>query len=150
RRLRRPMKDAVRAAFLGAREERSPDVVIADPRLNRLFLGECRARGLSQAVVDLNLCLLSLRKAGGLEDIRSKRVTVRNQANYRFASEIAIRFLERRDQVTLDRILCDPVRAVDFDKVAAEIAPGFSSFEYRWAALNLRKTRKLRPELLGR
>src|SRR5436309_2088179 len=102
------MRDEVRAAFLASRAERSPDVVIADPHLNRQFLHECRARGLSNANVDLNLCLLNMRKTSALQGIKSKRMSVRDQADYRFASEIAIRFLERRDQVSLDRILCDP------------------------------------------
>jgi excinuclease UvrABC nuclease subunit len=31
-----------------------------------------------------------------------------------------------------------------------KLAPGFSSFEYRWAALGLRKRRRLRPEMLVR
>lgn len=31
-----------------------------------------------------------------------------------------------------------------------EIAPGFSPLQYRWAALNLRKAKKLSPEILGR
>jgi hypothetical protein len=100
--------------------------------------------------VALNLCLLSLRKTSGLQGIKSKRVSVGSQEDYRFASEVAVRFLERRDQVSLDRILCDPSRAAEFDKLAAGIAPQFSPFQYRWAALNLRKRRRLRPELLSK
>lgn len=124
--------------------------MVADPHLNRRFLRECRSRGLSEADVDLNLCLLNLRKTGDLQGIQSMRMTVRGQADYRFASEIAIRFLERRDQVSLDQILSDPARAAEFDHVADEIAPGFLPFQYRWAALNLRKRKSLQPELLSK
>ena len=144
------MKNTVREAFLRMRNGHSPDVVIADPHLNERFIRECCARGLSASATELNFCLMNLRKTGNLHGIKSKRVSVNDQAEYRFASEIAIRFLERRDQITLDRILCDPVRAAEFDTNAAKIAPGFSSFQYRWAALNLRKRRKLQPELLGK
>jgi hypothetical protein len=77
-------------------------------------------------------------------------VSVANQDDYSFASEIAVRFLERRDQVSLDSVLCDPNRAAQFDEVASRLAPGFSSFQYRWAALNLRKRRRLRPEILAK
>lgn len=110
----------------------APDVVIADPDLNRRFLSACQTRGLSDAALALNLCLLRLRKTGNLEGIRSKRIAVPDQEDFRFASEIAVRFLERRDQVSLDHILCDPTRAVQFDEIAARIAPGFSSFQCRW------------------
>ncbi len=144
------MKETVREAFLAVRGERSPDVVVADPDLNQQFLRECQARGLVARAVALNQCLLNLRKGKDLPGLKSKRVILKNQDAYRFASEIAVRFLERRDQVTLDEVLCDPIRAAEFDTIAADLAPGFTSFQYRWAALNLRKRKALRPELLGR
>jgi hypothetical protein len=144
------MRQIVRDAFLAVRDERSPDVVVADPDLNQQFLRECQNRGLSASPEVLNNCLLNLRKSGDLPDIKSKQASVRDQEDYRFASEIAVRFLERRDHVSLDQVLCDPVRARELGEIAARLAPGFSAFEYRWAALNLRKTKRLRPELLGR
>ncbi len=102
------------------------------------------------ALNQANHCLHNLRKSGDLQGITSKRVTLRNQEEYRFASEIAVRFLERRDQVSLDQILCDPVRAAELVVIATELAPGFTPFQYRWAALNLRKSKRLRPELLSK
>jgi hypothetical protein len=144
------MREIVRDAFLAVRGQRSPDVVVADPELNDQFLRECRARGLTESPAVLNLTLLNLRKSSDLQGINSKRIVVRNQEDFRFASEIAVRFLERRDQVSLDQILCDPKRATEFDAIAGSLAPGFSPFEYRWAALSLRKRKRLRPELLGK
>jgi hypothetical protein len=144
------MREVVREAFLAVRGERSPDVVLADPDLNQRFLRECQNRGLLQPPAILNQCLLNLRKSSDLQGIKSKRVSLRNQEDYRFASEIAVRFLERRDQVSLDQILCDPVLATELAALAARLAPGFTPFEYRWAALNLRKRKRLRPELLGK
>jgi hypothetical protein len=144
------MKETVREAFLNVCEGRSPDLVVVDPDLNARFLSECEARGLSEAPAILNRCLLNLRKSGDLPGIRSKPVRLANQEAYRFASEIATRFLERRDQITLDQILCDPIRAAELDKIATEIAPEFTPLEYRSAALSLRKSKRLRPELLGR
>ncbi len=145
------MKTIVREAFLAVRDGYSPDVVIADPDLNRRFLEACRSRGLADSDYSLNLQLFNLRKAGDLKGLpKSKRMLVRNQDEFRFASEIAVRYLERQHRISLDRILCDPVRAREFDQVAGRIAPGYASFQYRWAALNLRKRRKLRPELLSR
>jgi site-specific DNA-methyltransferase (adenine-specific) len=82
--------------------------------------------------------------------LRSKKTTFSDQHEYTFASEIAIRFLERRDAVTLDDVICDPRQAAEFDEIAARIAPGYSAFRYRWAALSLRKNRGLEPEPIGR
>jgi site-specific DNA-methyltransferase (adenine-specific) len=43
---------------------------------------------------------------------------------------------------SLDEILCDPVLAAEFDQFARRLAPGYTTFEYRWAALRLRKEAK--------
>src|SRR5690606_9753870 len=67
---------------------------------------------------------------------------------YRHAAEIAAGFMEDKHALTLDRVLCDPVKRVEFDQIATKIAPGTSVFELRRSALNLRKSRRLRPELL--
>jgi hypothetical protein len=45
-------------------------------------------------------------------------------------------------RVSLDRILCDPSLATEFDSLAQRIAPGYSSLEYRWAAFTIRKLRR--------
>jgi site-specific DNA-methyltransferase (adenine-specific) len=145
------MKEIVRKAYLEIPHDPSPDVVVANPVLNDLFIKACRSLGLVQPAVSLNLSLLNLRKTGALTGIRrSKKVTVENQDEYVFASEMAIRHLECESKTTLDNVLCDPLLAARFDEVAARIAPGYTSFQYRWAALNLRKRQRLRPELLSR
>jgi hypothetical protein len=143
------MIQAILDAFLEVRKRRSPDVVVADPVLNQRFLAACRRRKVRLAPVTVNRELLNARKAGYLRGMRSRRLVVSNQASFRFASEVAVRFLGRRDRVSLDEILCDPKRAREFDKIAMEIAPGFTSFQYRWGALTLRKARKLRPEVVA-
>lgn len=143
------MKDAVIDAYLESCAGFSPDRVIADPELNRGFLKNCRKHNLRVPPAELNLRLLNLRKRSALP--RSKRRTsISSQGEFSFAAEIAVRCLERRHQTTLDRILCDPQLAAEFDDVAHSISPGFSSLQYRWAALRLRKLTQLKPEILGR
>lgn len=145
------MKSILRDAleFVGA--EFSPDRVIADPALNERFIAECRRRGLQEAIADLNRSLLNLRKTGGLSGrARPKRTHFEDQDAYQFASEMAVRFLERRDKISLDQIICDPEKAAEFDALARNISPGFESLQYRWAALCLRKTKRLEPELVAR
>ena len=140
---------AVKRAFLKVRASFSPDRVVVDPDLSAKFLAECRRLGCAQSPSELNTCLLNLRKSGNLRGLQSKRTSFRDQDAYLFASEIAMRFLERRDGVTLDDVICDPHRAAEFDQVAARIAPSYSPLRYRWAALYLRKNRRLNPEPLG-
>ena len=145
------MTTTIVGAFDAASEGFSTDRVVADPKFNQHFISECRQRGLQASVEDLNRALLNFRKKGGLAGRpRATRTHFRNEDDYRFAAEIAVRFLERRDGLTLDTIICDPARAAEFDRVADRIAPGYSPFRYRWAALGLRKAKKLKPELVGR
>jgi hypothetical protein len=148
--LSQSVRALVLQAFLQVRDGRSADVVIADPVLNAKFIAACGSLGAAESSGDLNHCLYNLRKSRALEDHPTVKRVCHRQADYSFASEIAARFLEQREQTTLDRIICDPVLAREFDSLAEELAPGFSSFEYRIAALSLRKTRQLKPEIVAR
>lgn len=144
------MKDKLRLAFEAASQGFAPDRVVADPELNRRFLAACRERGLSGSDATLNRALLNSRKAGGLCGLKSKRSSFPDLDQYQFAAEMVARFLERRDGLTVDDILCDPQLAEEFDSLASEISPGFSAVRYRWAALSLRKNKRLAPEILSR
>jgi len=143
------MKELIKRAFITACAGYSSDRVVADPELNKAFLAECRRLGLELPPSELNKSLLNLRKSGRLHATRARRTSFRDQSDYVFASEIAMRYLERRDNVTLDDVLCDPKLAEEFDELAARIAPGYSPLRYRWAAFSLRKNRRLRPEPLA-
>jgi predicted GIY-YIG superfamily endonuclease len=145
------MTNTLVQAFDAVSDGYSTDRVVADPEFNLRFIAECRRHDLQDAIADLNRTLLNLRKSGALAGrTRSKRTHIPDADEYRFAAEIAARFLERRDEISLDQIICDPDRAAEFDEVAQRIAPGFSPLQYRWAALGLRKAKKLEPELVGR
>lgn len=145
------MKEIVQQAFIETRKNFSADRVVADSTLNSEFIRRCKELGSSATDVELNFSLLNLRKAGLMKGLaRATITTFKDDYQYRHASEVAVHFLEKRDATNLDRIICDPIQAVEFDSIAAQIAPGFSSLQYRWAALTLRKTRVLRPELLSR
>jgi site-specific DNA-methyltransferase (adenine-specific) len=144
------VKAKIIAAFESARNGDSVDRVVADPELNALFITECRRQGVEAAEATLNRALLNLRKAGHLRGIKSRSTSLGDDDAYRFAAEMAARHMERRDGVTLDDIICDPALAAEFDRLAGSISPGYSSLQYRWAALNLRKARGLVPELLAR
>ena len=127
-------------AFGEVRDGYSVDRVIADPQLDRKFLRRCRELGLSGTDYSLNWELMNARKAKKLSHLpKTKRYTVRATDEFEYASELAVRFLERTQNVSLDKIICDPELAEEFDKNAERLAPGFSPLEYRWVAFGLRK-----------
>lgn len=144
------MKARIISAFETTRNGFSADRVVADPALDAAFVTHCRSLGLAADAATLNRALINLRKTGHLRYLKSRRTSFPDEDPYRFASEMAARFMERRDGVTLDDIICDPELASEFDRLAGSISPGFSPLEYRWAALNLRKASRLAPELLAR
>ena len=145
------MRKVVLKAFGHTREGFSPDAVIADPARDAQFLAACRDLGARGSDFELNHCLYNLRKSGSLEDFpTTRRIRTAKRDEYEFAAEIAARYLERRHKTTLDKIICDPALAKEFDALSAELAPGFTPFLYRFAALSLRKTHRLRPEVGGR
>lgn len=144
------MKSKLLAALDATSQGFSPDRIVADPDLNAAFVAECSRLGLTASAATLNRTLLNLRKRGELSGRKSRRTSLPNEDDYRFASEMAVRFLERRDGVSLDDIICDPGLAGEFKTMATRICPGATPLQYRWAALNLRKARRLEPELLAR
>jgi site-specific DNA-methyltransferase (adenine-specific) len=144
------MTEKLVAAFRRSSLGYSPDRVVADPALNKAFLKQCKRIGISGSAASLNHALLNLRKRGGMRGLGSKRSSLPRASECRFAAEMAVRFIERRDNVTLDDILCDPHLADEFDELSARLCPGYRPVEYRWAALGLRKARGLAPEILGR
>lgn len=131
-------------AFGEIREGYSVDRVIADPKLDRKFLSRCRELNVSGADYNLNWALMNERKKGNLSHLpRTKRYTVQEIDEFEYASELAVRYLQNLNEVSLDQIICDPELAEKFDKYAAKLAPGFSPLQYRWSAFGLRKAGRL-------
>jgi site-specific DNA-methyltransferase (adenine-specific) len=135
-------------AFGETRFGHSADRVIADPQLNRKFLQRCRELGLSGTDFELSWELMNARKSRELSQLpKTKRTTFKESDEFEYASELAVRFLQRtRDpSPSLDQIMCDPDLASEFDEYARRLAPGFTPLQYRWAALGLRKAGRLKP-----
>jgi hypothetical protein len=132
----------VRDAFLAIRNARgdkgSSDLYIADPNRNRLFLDKCRELGIQASDYAINKRLMYARKNGYLRGLDSVK-TVVNYEDYAFASEFAATELKYKTGASIDDILCDPELASQFDSIARRLAPGYTSFRYRWAILSIRK-----------
>lgn len=132
-------------AYRQSSEGFSTDRVLIDPQLNAAFQQACQKLGVNQPAVISNRALLRLRKAGKLSSIKSNERTSfdwKEADAYLFASEIAWRTVFDETGASLDDILCNPSLANLFDETAQRFAPGYSSLQYRWGALTLRKVAK--------
>ena len=119
----------------------SVDQLLCNPEVASEFVAGCRKVGLEGHATLWNQTLLRLRKAGKLPHSRGERsrLTFRAMDSFSFASEIAMRLLSVDYGLTLDEILCSPEYAAEFDRIAAQFAPGQRVQDYRWAALSIRK-----------
>ncbi len=107
-----------------AKDKPSTDLVVADPELDRRFLRRCRELGLAGTDYDLNWKLLNARKNSLLSEVpQAKRFSVKNPDAFEYASELAVRHLQRTKNVSLDQIICDPELAREFDEFARLLAP---------------------------
>jgi DNA modification methylase len=133
-------------AYLVAGAGFSADQMLSDPELNAAFTDQCKSNGSNAEPSQCFKKLLNLRKAGRLPRVELRRPRSLKYSDidaYSFASEIAWRCVESKmNSMSLEEILCDPIAASEFDKIATRYAPGHKSFEYRWAALRIRKRAK--------
>ncbi len=144
------LKRAVREAFREVHQGYSSDEVLLDDALNRAFLIACR-RGCPEATdAQCNWTLLNLRKAGKLSDIPTTRRRRDATDAVLPLAEIAARSVIDRTGDSIDAILCDPVQRQEFDRMIRQLDPGADPYLARKAALRLRKSRRLRPELIAR
>ena len=124
-------------AFANVNRGFSVDRVVVDPILNEDFQKECDRSSIEGSHRDRNRLLFRLRKAGlfkraGITTSKETLMPWSELSAYIFASEIAWRKIFDRFDLSLDEILCD-------DRIAAQFAPGYTPFEYRWGAMKLRK-----------
>jgi hypothetical protein len=148
----RKYEKAVIQAYGLVRQGYSSDRVLADPQINAAYIKACRDLGLDDDTFHLNLALIGLRKHNKLK-AKSLRSRVPDLWRYAVASEIAARAIFYQYGASVDTLLAHPKLAREFDALAGSITPGFSSFQYRWAALNVRKKGanvKLTPKELER
>ncbi|MCH2201976.1 MAG: GIY-YIG nuclease family protein [Fuerstiella sp.] len=144
RRLFDILNEAVATAFKKTHEGWAVDRVLADPQLQSAFYEECTRLGLPLSQHDACLRLLKLRKKGGaLKGSRRYSVSGEECEPYLYASEIAWATIRQEyPHLSLEEILSNPVHAAELDVLADQFAPGFTSLDYRWGALRLRKSVK--------
>ncbi len=93
--------------------------------------------------------LVKLRKSDKLRRKNAQRERS-DLSDYLVAAEIASRYLHDAYGVSPDQWACRSELLHEFDKMGLSIAKGDDAYLLRKAALKLRKSRALRPELLQR
>jgi hypothetical protein len=137
----REITKGIVAAYQAVHDGCSLDRLLTDPDLNNAFIDACAKNGLPGGPTQWNLALLRVRKAGKLPrgEKRLPEVAFDQMDKYSFASEIAVQQLSAELGATLDDILCSPHLGARFDEIAQAYSPGFTPFQYRWAAITVRK-----------
>ncbi len=143
------VKSVVNEAFATTHDGWSSDEVILRDDLNASFIAACESELPAIDASVLNWTLLNLRKAGKLTAKSTKRTATRVEPVSHIA-EIVSRSLQDKHKVSSDRLMCDPQMRAEFDELAASIAPDVDLYSVRKAAFKLRKTRRLKPELITR
>jgi hypothetical protein len=140
--------DAFRAIRNARKDRGSSELYIADRERNVQFLAKCRELGIQASEFAINKRLMYARKNNYLPNLNSVKTSI-DYEEYAFASEFAATELKYRTGASIDDLLCDPGLASEFDSIASKLSPGFTSFEYRWAILSIRKAgrhSKLKPD----
>jgi len=144
--------DAIRTAFANASDGWSVDELLLRDELRDAFVTACR----EQTTVESSLVerdfferLLHLRKSGKLGVKATKRANT-DSDQWLPVAEIASRTMVDRFDVNIDQWLVAPKLLAEFDTIADKIVPDCDRYEVRKAAMKLRKSRRLQPELLAR
>ena len=140
-------ENKVIAAYLASAGDHSVDYLLCDPELSAAFVQANRDSGNDGNEVLWLTTLLKLRKSKKLPSSKARsgngskrrRISFAQMDEYSYASEIAMQLLSVDFGQTIDRLLSKKSSASQFDQLAGQLAPGFTPFEYRWAALAIRK-----------
>lgn len=127
----------------------SSDEVILNDDLNQAFVDQCQKRLPQVNASTLNWRLINLRKAGKLK-VRATKSNRTSVVDVAHIAEIAARTLHDRYSVSTDQIMTQTQRRAEFNQIAKSIAPDVDLYRVRKSAFQLRKARKLRPELITR
>jgi len=141
-------------AFKSTHQGYSSDEVILNEGLNDSFVKACQSQLATTEIpeaseFDLNWRLMNLRKAGKLnvKSTRSNRTSIVDVAH---VAEIAAREMHDRHSISSDQVMADPTYRAEFNTIIKSIDSTVDLYTARKAAFQLRKTRRLRPELITR
>ncbi|MFG0265889.1 MAG: hypothetical protein ACF8AM_12190 [Rhodopirellula sp. JB055] len=148
--------ETIRDAFRETHQGFSSDELILQDKLRNAFLRELDITPDDESQFDAQRvalrALLQLRKRGDLDvptTQRSKEASASINAAIPTA-EIAIRTVLDRHDAMIDDVLCDPKMRNELQREAERLSQNINAETVRRAVLRLRKSRRLRPELVLR
>jgi len=148
---------ALKTAFQQSHDGWSVDEVLLDDERRQLFLKACRTQPplQTQDVADGKLFerLVQIRKSGKLDVKATKRASPGDKVvvnDWLPVAEIASRRMQDQFNANIDQWLISPNLLNEFDTLVSQIVPDADRYMTRKAALTLRKSRRLQPELLTR
>lgn len=144
-----PLSTAVIEGFAESSDGWSSDEVILDDERREKFLDAVRSRVSDVSEKEINLLLFKLRKAGKLT-VKATRRGKAAGSEFLPMAEIAARTIMEKHDVSTDRIMADPKLRGEFDEAVMLVDPQVSLYAVRKAAFQLRKSRRLKPELVLR
>ncbi|WDQ18775.1 GIY-YIG nuclease family protein [Rhodopirellula sp. P2] len=148
--------ESIREAFRDTHQGFSSDELILQDKLRDAFLQELGIAPKQESQFDAQRAalraLLQLRKRGDLNVPTTQRSSP-TSASINAAiptAEIAIRTVLDRHDAMIDDVLCDPKMRMELQQEAERLSKNISAETVRRAVLRLRKSRRLRPELVLR
>ncbi len=148
------LQQLVAAQFADTHDGWSVDEVLLHDERRQRFIEACHRESSPPRATADQLCgaLLQVRKRGG-ELPKSTRVAHRQpeeMERLQAVAEIAIRRVQDELDVPTDALLTREKVRQRFDAIVQNLLPGSSNYLARKSALQLRKSRRLEPELLKR
>ncbi len=149
----RAFDEDIASAFLESCNGWSVDEVLLDDGRRKAFVDACRAQShlQSDAILEKDLFerLIQIRKAGRL-NVKATQRANSDVDDWLSVAEIASRWMQDRFQANIDQWLVSPELLAEFDAAVEKIVPDADRYASRKAAMKLRKSRQLQPELLMR
>lgn len=141
------LDSSITIAFQETHQGYSVDELLIRDDLRNAFVAAIQQQHSTLSETEINHRLLRLRKAGKLAIQVVQRGTPPNPS-VRFATEIAARLVSDSNNATLDEILCDPALRTKLLREAQRTKPDALPYDIYKTVLNLRKSRRLKPELV--
>lgn len=147
---KKKLESLVDSAFSETHQGYSADEILLDDTLRKKFLASCQQADSNATEFQCCWALLNLRKAGKLSRKSTKRRPAADLESILPLAESAARSIQDEHNVSTDKMVAHPGLRKQFDDLILNLNSGADLYAYRKAAFRLRKTRKLKPELIVR
>lgn len=145
------VKSLIKEAFEQTHQGFSSDEVILDDLKFNAFIEACRKRLPNIETAEFGWTLINLRKAGQLSDVTVDQINRSDVDSVLHIAEICSRTMLDKHKTSIDRVMVDPEMRNEFNQLAIQaFGKQLDLYLVRKAAFRLRKSRRLRPELITR